>query len=71
MDHIDATTTNGFPLLFGSILTLNGEIATHEFNAIRLAAVDCMVGVIEGFPDDFESSKIDGEEVENRVNTQV
>lgn len=51
-DHLDATATNGFPLTgAGGWLVLEGRIAQHEWNAIRLAAADCVVGVIEGFDD--------------------
>ncbi len=50
-DSIAATTSNGVPLTLGMLLVFEGEIATHQFNAIRLAAVDCVVGVVEGFPD--------------------
>jgi len=55
-DLTNATASNGYPLTVGSCLYLDGEIATHEFSAIRLAALDCVVGVVDGYPD---SSNLD------------
>lgn len=55
-DQTEASATNGFPLIFGSILRIEGEMARHSFFAIRLAAVDCRVGVIE----EYESPPVRG-----------
>lgn len=48
-DDRDATATLGMPLVFGGVLIFTGVMATHRFSAIRLAAVDCVVGVAEEF----------------------
>jgi hypothetical protein len=51
-DQDDATATNGVPLTFSSgPLRVEGSSARHRWSAIRLAAVDCVVGVIEEYPD--------------------
>lgn len=51
---IDATTTNGFPLTFSAgVYRVCGKAARHKWTAIRLAAVDCIVGVEEVFLDSY------------------
>jgi hypothetical protein len=51
-DEDDATVSNGFPVTqSGSHLVVFGLAATHRWSAIRLAAADCVVGVIEVFSD--------------------
>lgn len=63
-DEEDATATNGFPLGIGVHLTVTGKAARHRWSAIRLAAVDCVVGVLEGYSDNFfdgASTASDGE----------
>lgn len=53
-NHEDATTSNGFPIsVVGGPIRIEGVLAKHRWSAIRLAAVDCVVGVIEEFSDDF------------------
>lgn len=57
-DQDDATTTNGFPLsVVGGPVTIVGRLASHRWSAIRLAAVDCVVGVIEYYPDEDVGNK--------------
>jgi hypothetical protein len=64
-DQQPATTTNGFPLaMAGGNITLEGRIAGHEWSAIRLAALDVVVGVIEGFDDNLSA---EGETEKNPV----
>jgi hypothetical protein len=47
---VDATPTNGVPLTFAcGPLRIDGKLASHRWSAIRLAAVDCVVGVVEQF----------------------
>lgn len=55
IDGNDRTATGalGFPLQNGqTALEFVGVMATHRFSVIRLAAVDCVLGVIEEFDDD-------------------
>lgn len=49
-DVVEATVTNGFPIQNGAgPLYVSGIAATARWSGIRLAAVDCVVGVIEIF----------------------
>lgn len=49
-----ATGTNGFPLsASGGLFRVTGKAARAEWSAIRLAAVDCLVGVYEEFLENF------------------
>jgi hypothetical protein len=51
-DTDDATATNGFPMSWsGGVVRVTGSAARHRWSAIRLAAVDCIVGVLEQFGD--------------------
>lgn len=52
-DVDDADATNGFPVSQGQTVRIEGKACRHRWTAIRLAAVDCIVGVIEGFPDNY------------------
>ena len=59
-DQQPATAANGFPLnANGGLLEINGPAAQHNWEAIRLAGVDCVVGVIEIYGADFSSPEPD------------
>lgn len=47
---VDASVSNGLPVAqTGGVLVIDGEAARRSFSAIRLAASDCIVGVVEIF----------------------
>lgn len=53
-DEDDASLTNGFPLsATGGVFEVRGKAARHRWSAIRLAAVDCLVGVYEVYRDNY------------------
>lgn len=50
----DATTTNGFPLSQScGPVRFEGQIARKRWTAIRLVATDTVVGICEGYPDNY------------------
>ena len=50
----DATATDGFPLTaVGGLFRVTGKAARARWSAIRLAAVDCLLGVYEEFEENF------------------
>ena len=56
---VDVTTTNGVPLHSGFPLVIEGLQARKRWTAIRLSAADQLVGVIEGFPDNYAMAEPD------------